>query len=432
MFYNKDNPQWHFNQEQFLSEEEYDLIVGENIDLVKTMLTSDVRDFGEKIYGVKELGTVEEQEAKRKKSMLGIIGGIVVFAGLVLALVLKQILIFGFIACAIFFVVGISMIVTGKGEIVESSSRAHLNRVIGGSMALASLLIALLMIFRNHFAQAEFFILLFILVFGIAGLALIILTILKAMAGKTIYTQEVNATCTGYVRYVSRDETEHHRSVTFINTSPLFSYSVDGVQYEAVWDEFVTKKDSDIALNQTVTIKVDPRHPESIISPVMTHPGVIVFQLVMGLLCFGVAVGLGIYTASGAAKDMTVETSWNPVIEEINGTTEPEITVLQITDEMIEKYYSDKIQNKEWYFDTVTVATKSYASDGLTITFTDNTFVSLICPDGQAPEPGTELMVFYTVDEEYVESGYMYKRIFTTGKPGEFEYVGSHTSYKSN
>ena len=432
MYYNKDNPQWHFNQEQYLSQEEYDLIVGESIDLVKTMLKADVRDFSSAMYGVKELGTVEEQEAKRKKAIWGIVGGIVVFAGLVLALVLKQILIFGFIACAIFFVVGISMIVTGKGEIVESSSRAHLNRVIGGSMALASLLIALLMIFRNHFAQAEFFILLFILVFGIAGLALIILTILKAMAGKTIYTQEVYATCTGYVRYVSRDETEHHRSVTFINTSPLFSYSVDGVQYEAVWDEFVTKKDSDIALNQTVTIKVDPRHPESIISPVMTHPGVIVFQLVMGLLCFGVAVGLGIYTASGAAKDMTVETSWNPVIEEINGTTEPEITVLQITDEMIEQYYSDKIKNKEWYFDTVTVATKNYTSDGQTITFTDETFVDLICPNGQAPEPGTELLVFYTIDEEYVETGYKYKRIFTTGRPGEFEYVGSHTSYKSN
>ena len=107
MFYNKDNPQWHFNQEQFLSEEEYDLIVGESVDLVKTMLTSDVRDFGEKIYGVKELGTVEEQEAKRKKSMLGIIGGAVVFAGLVLALIFKQILIFGFIACAVFFAAGI-------------------------------------------------------------------------------------------------------------------------------------------------------------------------------------------------------------------------------------------------------------------------------------------------------------------------------------
>ena len=153
MFYNKDNPQWHFNQEQFLSEEEYDLIVGENIDLAKTMLTSDVRDFGEKIYGVKDLGTVEEQEAKRKKRMLGIIGGAVVFAGLVLALILKQILIFGFVACAVFFAAGISMIVTGKGDIVESSSRARLNRVIGGGMALASLLLVLLMIFRNHFLK---------------------------------------------------------------------------------------------------------------------------------------------------------------------------------------------------------------------------------------------------------------------------------------
>ena len=430
MYYNKDNPQWHFNQEQFLSQEEYDLIVGESIELVKTMLKTDVRDFGSVMYGVKETGTLEEQEAKRKKSIWGIIGVAVVFAGLVLALILKQILIFGFIACAIFFVVGISMIVTGKGEIVESSSRAHLNRVIGGSMALASLLIVLLMIFRNHFAQAEFFLILFVLVFGIVGLALIILTILKATSGKFVYTQEVNATCTGYVRYVSRDQTDNNRMMTFINTSPLFCYSVDGVQYEAVWDEFVSKKDSDIALNQTVTIKVDPKHPESIISPVMTHPGAISFMIIMGVLCLGVAVGLGIFAASGAAKDMTVETSWDPLIEDVNGATEP--TILQVTDEMIEQYYPDKVSNKEWYFDTVTVASKEYTRDGQRIIFTDDTFNTVIYEDGSAPEPGTVLMVFYTIDEDYVEGGYRYKRIFTSGEPGEFEYVGSHTSYKGN
>jgi hypothetical protein len=103
---------------------------------------------------------------------------------------------------------------------------------------------------------------------------------------------------------------------------------------------------------------------------------------------------------------------------------------LQITDEMIEQYYSADIGNKEWYFDTVTVAAKNYTSDGQKITFTDDTFISLLSPDGQAPEPGTELMVFYTIDEDYLESGYKYKRIFTTGKPGEVEYVGSHTSYE--
>ena len=43
MYYNKDNPQWHFNQEQYLSQEEYDLIVGESIDLVKTMQQNDTK-----------------------------------------------------------------------------------------------------------------------------------------------------------------------------------------------------------------------------------------------------------------------------------------------------------------------------------------------------------------------------------------------------
>lgn len=432
MYYNKDNPQWHLSQDQFLSRDGYYQIVGEYNELCKSMLRADVRDFNSKFYGVKESGTEEEQAAKRKKSTFGIIIIVMVFAGLAAALILKKILIFASVVCLIFLTVGISMIVSGRGEAVESTSKAYLNRFIGSGISLASVLILILIFFRNRFEQAEFFILLFVIVFGIAGFVLLAIGILKALSGKTVYTEEVNATCAGYVRYVSRSEGEHHNMHTYIHTSPLFNYSVGGVQYEAVWDEFVTKEDLDIALGQTVPIKIDPRHPENIMSPVMTSPGLLIFQSVMAILFIGVAIGLGIYTFNGGAKGLTVETQWNPVIEEINGVTETETkpTVLQITDEMIEQYYADKINGKEWYCEIVTVSTLQHAEKGQIIEFTDNTFNAVLYPGNNAPLPPAQLVVFYTVDEDFVEGGYMYKNIFTSGEVGEIEYVGSHGAYQ--
>ena len=388
MFYNKDNLQWKFNEEQYLSQEEYYRLVDEYDDFCKSVLSVDIRDWNSKLYGVKETGTAEEQERKKKQSLIVIVIGMIIFASLVISLIFKQILIFGFIACAVFLYVGISMIVTGRGEVVESTSKAIMNRIIGTCISLASVSIALVLLFRSHFEGAELFLLIFVLVFGLAGLALVLITILKALSDKFIYTGEINATCAGYVRYVNREEGSNNRRFTFINTSPLFSYSYGGVQYEAVWDEFVSKKDSDIALGQTVPIRIDPRHPENIASPIMKHPGVIVFQTFMGVACLAVAVGLGIYLISGAAKTMTVETEWNPVIDKINGDEESKL--IQVTDNDIESLYVQKLNiTSEWYYEIGTVATKEVTADGEVISFTDEAFNKVIYSDFTAPEPGT-------------------------------------------
>ncbi len=428
MFYNKDNPQWQFNEEQYLSQDEYYRIVGEYDELCKSMLSVDIRDMNAKFYGVKDTGTPEEQEQKRKKGIIYAVIAMMVFASLVVSLIFKQLVIFGYIVCAVLLFAGISMTVTGKGEVVESSSRAYLNRIVGIGMSLASVALVLLISFRSHFAGAEFFILLFVLVFGLTGLVLILITVLKALSGRVVYTEDVNATCKGYVRYVNREQGSEHGRFSFIYTSPLFSYSYNGVQYEAVWDEFVAKKDSDIALEQTVPVRVDPKHPENIASPVMTHPGVIVFQLFMGLACFAVAVGLGIYLMSGAAKDMTVETEWNPAIEKINAEIKNKRT--QVTDDQIKSLYLDKFNiTSEWYFEVGTVASKEVTPDGEIITFTDEAFNTVLYTDFTAPDPGTKQLLFYTVDEEQVTYGKGYKHTFTSGDPERFEYVGTHGAY---
>ena len=430
MFYNKDNPQWKFSENQSISDEEYYQLTDEYNELFRDLLHADFRDMNEKLYGIKEqYSSPEEKERKRKKQLIAGIFIMIGFAGLVMLLIFKQLVIFGYCASALLTVFGISMIISGRGEIVESTSKAIINRCIGGGMAVGGLSVIILMLFRSRMAEAEFFILLFVIVFGIAGLTLLLITILKAISGKIIYTEEISAKCTGYIRYVETSEGSNNRRHIFIMTSPLFNYSYEGVQYEAVYDEFIAKKDSDVFLGETVSLRVDPKHPENIKSPVTTHPGAIIFQGFMAVACMAVAIGMGLYVAAGSAKGMTVETEWSPLINKINGDETSSKT--KVTDEMIEELYvNKKFPGQEWYYEVVTVAENEPVADGVRIIYDDESFCTVINVDGTEDKPGTVLMVYYVIDEELLATGKHYKRSFAKGDPELFEYVGSHGAYE--
>ena len=429
MFYNKDNPQWKFSEDQNISNGEYDKLVSEYRELTRSFLTTDFRDINEKLYGVKPSPELSEEEtaSKRKRMMIGGIFCMLGFAGLVLLLIFKQIVLFGYAFSLIFLFAGISILISGKGEVIESTSKSKINRIIGFAMALASLLCILLIFFRDKFSQGEFFILLFVVVFGVAGLALLVVTFIYAFAGKIIYTQDVTATCAGYVRYVSKDEGSNHRIHTFIHTSPLFKYSYEGTQYEAVYDDFPAKGNSDIANGETVTIRVDPKHPENIKSPVTNHPAAIGFCIFMSVACLAVSIGLGIYTAKGYAAGTKVDVKWNPVIEKING-NDPDL--IDVTDDIITDNYASKTApGKEWYYEKGVVISKENTADGTVIEFSDDSFKKIIFKDDTAPEPGSELMLFYVIDENNLQYGIRYKDVITNADPGKYEYVGSHGAY---
>ena len=433
MLYNKNNPQWKFNEDQYLKDEDYYNMVEEYDALTREMLRTDFRDINEKFYGVKETyDSEEDRERKRKKQLIGGICVAVGFAGLILALIFKQLLIFGYVMCGVFLFAGISLLVTGKGEVVESTSKSIFNRVMGFAMAFASVLIIVLMLFRTKMAEAEFFILLACTVFGIAGLALLVITVIKAMSGRIIYTEEANAVCKGYVRYVNRESGENHNRFTFIMTSPLFGYTYDGVSYEAVYDDFIAKKDSDVAFGQSVNIRIDPRHPENIQSSVTTNKGALGLMLFLGLGCLAAAIFMGVYVMNGSAKGMTVETQWNTPVDLVNNDPETvtETTLLQITDDMIEQAYADQLKGEQWYIETVTIKTTHTPADSdvVELYFSDDTFYRALTED-KTLTPGTELLVFYTVDEERKNDDLSYKYTFSFGRPGEFNYTGSHKAY---
>ena len=66
MFYNKDNPQWKFNEDQYLSNDDYYGMVEEYDELARSMLRTDFRDINEKFYGVKEPYTSEADRERER------------------------------------------------------------------------------------------------------------------------------------------------------------------------------------------------------------------------------------------------------------------------------------------------------------------------------------------------------------------------------
>ena len=424
MIYDRENTRRKFSEEQYLSPETENAMYEEYEQFLREMLHVDVTEFNQKMHGIKTPDELtDEEESKKRKKLIGAVIGVIFFSAMVLTLMFKQLVIFGYLGCFIFAFAGISLIITGKAEVVESASFVHKNRIIGFGITLGSVLLALMILFRGHFSSAVFFILLFVIVFGIAGVTLMIVMILNALSDKLIYTQEVSATCAGYVRYVDRED-----RFSYIYTSPLFKYSYEGIQYESVYDVFLVKKDSDIPLGQTVTIRIDPKNPSGVLSPITKHKGGLAMAIVMGIAFTAVAVGLAWFVGTGRADDMTVETQWDPLVNRINGETER--NVAELTDEMVQENIASKLQpGEEWYYEIATVGSKEVTEKGEVISFTDPTFNTILYTERDAPEPGTQLLVFYVINEEVLEYGIRYKSELCTAYPDQYEYVGTHGAY---
>ena len=434
MLANRDNPYWYFSDDQFLKEEDSRKMVDDYYKRCKEALHSDILEFNERMYGIRPPAyeEPEEKEQRKRKVIASAIISSVVFICLAVSLIMRQFVIFGYIGGSLFAFAGISIMITGKATELDSASKALRNRVMGLGIASGAILIALLIFFRDRFSSSVFFILLFIVSFGIAGLTMLLSSVVRAFAGKLIYTQDVEAACVGFVRTMMSEQSDSSsRGNTYICTSPLFNYSYEGNQYTAVYDDFVIGRDSTIALDQKVTIRIDPKHPENIKSPEENKPAGIAFLIILGLAFTAVAIGLGIYVAGGNANNLTFETRGSTGIPPIDAETvsTSSLPKIVISDKAIEEYYLNKMHpGEEWYCEISTVASVEETENGMVITLSDSTFKTFRT-ESAPPEPGTEVICFYVIDKDRLELEYGYKTIMSYGDVRVFEYSGSHTAY---
>ena len=92
-------------------------------------------------------------------------------------------------------------------------------------------------------------------------LAMLVQTIGYVKAPKTVYSEEVNATCIGYVRtYISNGS--HDAIPMFLPVhSPVFEYYYGGTKYQAYYDLLQNGKDGKIPVGSETKIRINPASP---------------------------------------------------------------------------------------------------------------------------------------------------------------------------
>ena len=430
MRYDRTFKRYNFSTSQFISHDERSLLIEDFNQFRHDMLRTDIRDFGREMYGA--AGEIKDDDPSGKaKSIVITAIAILAFISLILALVLKQIMIFGTIFCALFLICGIMLIFTGRSDLRDSASKAIRNRIMGVAITLASIGILSLILLHDRFSQAELIVWITSLAFGLAGLTLIALAIVDKLSAKIIYTEEIDAKCVGYVRMVDSERSDNttgtvrSHPIIYIMTSPLFEYHYAGEKYEALYDTFPIRDDSDIALDTFSKIKINPRHPEDVMSPHVASKTNFAILLIFGIIFAAAGSGLAWYSLLGNTKDLTVETSWNNLIDldEVSLTTK-----VQITDEMVEDTYKDDIGGKDWYSEITTITNVEDYEGNLLLTF-DDTFEKMLVKAGTDLKTGDQVLLLYTVSLETPDQETAYKQAFVYGKTDTMEYTGTHKAF---
>jgi hypothetical protein len=127
-------------------------------------------------------------------------------------------------------------------------------------------------------------------------LAMLVKTIGYVTAPKTVYSEEVSATCIGYVRtYTSNGD--HDTMPVFLPVhSPVFEYHYNGVKYQAYYDLFLNGKDGKNPVGSETKIRIDPNSPGRVygdIKNILSGP------LCAAILSFAASVALFIILLNG-------------------------------------------------------------------------------------------------------------------------------------
>ena len=438
MLYNKQNTRLKFSTDQFIDEVEYCEMMDEYNALVKDVLRAGLKDFREKLDGEKvssydSSSSDDDEDGHSTSKLRSIIISVVViglFISMVVSLVMRNLILFGILFGSIFLLGGLMLLVTGRSGNLESASSSVYNRIWGFYMVIMAGTIITLILLRSYFTSTELIIWIAVAAFGLSGVLLISLAIYSAAADKIVYKEEVDAKCVGYVRKVDRinshtDSSGPSYPQMFI--SPVFDYTYEGVRYESIYDSMRMKRDSDIELNSFTTIHIDPKHPEGVMSPDTKSKAGGAGLIIMGIAFIGAAVAMLILSFTGVISD---EPSGLGDSGGSNVNTAVTEGIRTITDDMIGQNYADDIDGREWYAEEVTVSeVDPSGEEGVSVNFDDITVLGVYLPKDKAPAPGDRWMIFYTIDEEYLEYDKWYKDIFVYADVSEFSYSGTHTAY---
>ena len=162
-------------------------------------------------------------------------------------------------------IVGFGMIITPGTEkangFAESSLCQRIEGVISLLGAIGLVFVSLLYPKENTVLYAMA---LFCEIALVVFLAMLVKTIGILKAPKSVYSQEVQATCIGYVRTYTTNSSDGGPAVEMPLYSPVFEYYYEGMKYQSYYDLLLDGKDGKIQVGSACRIRINPDSPSLI------------------------------------------------------------------------------------------------------------------------------------------------------------------------
>ncbi len=364
------------------------------------------------VGSVREAAAFQEEAGESRQGPGALIlSACIVFAffGVIAAFILRKGLIAGGIIAALLIASGLMLLI--KPKVLNHDSNLVMPAImrINGLILLAGAgFIIYAIINHDKYTQTQLFTGAFLILFGMGAVILLLQSIAQFVAPSKVYTEEVNATCVGYARYLESSKGHHYT----IMTSPVFEYNYEGEKYLSTYDTFVSKRDGTIPVGSRETIKISPDHPSHVLGSY--KPLGFIF-LGFGIMCLAVAGIVGFIFISGQSESSELS---------FTGPAEPAYSNY-IDDDLVTAAYGD-----DWYIEkAVLELVEQIRVDGETYVHVviNDEFKDVYTGTDFEYSTGDEVYVIYGMTEQ---DGELIKDAYTVSTTEDTGYRGAHGAYE--
>ena len=199
---------------------------------------------------------------------LYLIGGFVLFGGIlasIFSVATKRYDLIPWFMAAAMGIIGFASLFfpdsRSKKVFAESKLCQRIEGAIGIIGAIALIVIRLKVPFDE---PVRFTVIVLIAICAVVFLVMLLKSIGILNAPKSIYKEEVKATCIGYVRSYEAYGSDGAGSDYYPVNSPVFEYHYNGEKLQSFYDILTNGKDGTIQVGSENTIKIDPENPSRV------------------------------------------------------------------------------------------------------------------------------------------------------------------------
>ena len=259
MRYNPDDHELYFNKEMILSEAE-SAINGEHFKAYQY----ECLEHPGKWLG----GALKDADGETTgKTIAGTISGVVLFGGILAALIclsVKKYDVIPWILCAAIGLISVFTIVFPTAEGNKVFAESTLAQRIEGAIGVLCVIGLIVITFTVPPEDKARYIMIIVLELCIAlFLAMLVKTVGILNAPKSIYREEIRAECIGYVRTFESQSDGSGGSYYPVH-SPVYEYNYDGQKYQSYCDILYRGKNGTVPVGSSCEIRIDPDNPSRV------------------------------------------------------------------------------------------------------------------------------------------------------------------------